>query len=131
MVPFRLVFHAGQPLYEQVVFAAQRAIVSGQLRAGDPFPSVRALSREFKINPNTAHKVVAHLVQEKLLEVRPGQGTFVVALPRSTGAEKARLLNGDVERLVVEARRLGLSVEDIQKAVDEQWRRLDAAGRQG
>jgi DNA-binding transcriptional MocR family regulator len=60
-------------------------MVSGQLRPGDPFPSVRALSKELKINPNTAHKIVAHLVNEGLLETRPGIGTVVAALPDSSG----------------------------------------------
>ena len=68
MIPFRVTFRAGVSLFEQVVYASTRAMVSGQLRPGDPFPSVRALSKELKINPNTAHKIVAHLVNEGLLE---------------------------------------------------------------
>ena len=62
MIPFHVAFGPGSPLYEQVVYAATRAIISGQLRPGDDFPSVRVLSRELKINPNTAHKVVTRLV---------------------------------------------------------------------
>ena len=61
MIPFRVAFEPGIALYEQVVYAAKKAVVSGQLRAGDPFPSVRELSKTLKINPNTAHKVVTHL----------------------------------------------------------------------
>ena len=56
MIPFRVVFRPGVSLYEQVVYAAKKAVIAGQLRAGDPFPSVRALSKELKINPNTATK---------------------------------------------------------------------------
>lgn len=129
MIPFRLVFQPGESLYEQVVFAAKRAIVSGQLRAGDAFPSVRTLSRELKINPNTAHKVVMQLTQEGLLEVRPGQGTYV-ALPAKAGkADKAKLLQGDVERLLVEAHHLGLDRDDILEAVRQQWDRLNGGSR--
>src|ERR1700747_1099809 len=57
MIPFRVQFRPGLPLYEQVVYAATKAMLSGRMRPGDTFPSVRALSRELKINPNTAHKV--------------------------------------------------------------------------
>ena len=53
--------------------AVERALVSGQLRAGDPFPSVRALSQELRINPNTAHRIVGTLVRDGLLEVRYGE----------------------------------------------------------
>ena len=80
MIPFRIAFQPGISLYEQVVYAAKKAMISGQMRPGDPFPSVRALSKELKINPNTAHKVVTHLVNEGLLEVNPGLGTVVAAL---------------------------------------------------
>ena len=68
MIPFRLSFEPGVSLYEQVVYAAKKAMVSGQMRPGDPFPSVRALSKALKINPNTAHKVITHLVAEGLVE---------------------------------------------------------------
>ncbi|MGH9761919.1 MAG: GntR family transcriptional regulator, partial [Blastocatellia bacterium] len=67
MIPFRLVFRPGVSLYEQVVYAAKKAVISGQLRPGDSFPSVRVLSKELKINPNTAHKVISHLVAEGLI----------------------------------------------------------------
>lgn len=124
MVPFRLVLQAGIPVHEQVAFAARKAILSGQLRAGDPFPSVRALSKAAKIHPNTGQKVIAQLTAEGLLEVRPGIGTVVCEPPPSTRAERSRLLGGDVEQLVVEARRLGLSVDELHEAVDEHWRKL-------
>ena len=55
VIPFRLSFQPGVALYEQVVYAARKAVISGQMRPGDAFPSVRALSAALKINPNTAH----------------------------------------------------------------------------
>ena len=64
----------------------------GRCGRGIAFPSVRALSKELKINPNTAHKIVAHLVNEGLLETRPGIGTVVAALPDSTRKERTQLL---------------------------------------
>ncbi len=62
VIPFRLSFKPGVALYEQVVYAARKAVISGQMRPGDAFPSVRALSTALKINPNTAHKAITHLV---------------------------------------------------------------------
>ncbi len=74
MIPFQISFRPGAPLCDQVVYAAKKAVVSGQMRTGDPFPSVRVLSKELKINPNTAHKVITQLVNEGVLEVQPIQG---------------------------------------------------------
>ena len=125
MIPFRLSFQPGISLYEQVVYAAKKAVIAGQMRPGDPFPSVRALSKELKINPNTAHKVVTHLIAEGLLEVLPGIGT-VVAQPRSsTAAERARLLQTEVEQLVVDAKKLGMDLDDVIEAVSQHWARLE------
>jgi GntR family transcriptional regulator len=60
-----------------VVFAAKKAILSGKLRPGEPFPSVRAISSAVKIHANTAQKAIAELQREGLIEVRPGIGTVV------------------------------------------------------
>ena len=124
MIPFRLSFESGISLYEQVVYAAKKAVISGQMRPGDPFPSVRALSKALKINPNTAHKVITQLVSEGLIEVRPGLGTIVAELPASTAAERSSLLKKEVEELVVEAQRLGLDLDEVTAAVARHWSRL-------
>ena len=130
MIPFRLTFRPGVSLYEQVVYAAKRAVVSGKMRSGEPFPSVRALSREFKINPNTAHKVVAQLIAEGLLEVRVGVGTIVAAPRPSTASARSQLLKGELEQLVVEAKKLGMELDDVLQAVSQHWKRLGGNAQQ-
>src|SRR5271166_5988958 len=111
VLPFRLSFEPGISLYEQVVYAAKKAVASGQMRPRDPFPSVRALSRALKINPNTAHKVIAQLISEGLIEVHPGLGTVVAERAASTAAERGNLLKHELEMVVVEALRLGLDLD--------------------
>jgi len=127
VIPFRVEFRPGVSLFEQVVYAAKRAMISGQMRPGDVFPSVRLLSKELKINPNTAHKIVTHLVMTGLLETQPGIGTVVATLPEASKAERAQLLEREVERLVVEAKRLGVELEDLSSAVAAHWKRLGGA----
>ena len=129
MIPFRLSFEPGKSLYEQVVYAVKKAIVSGQMQPGDPFPSVRTLSKDLKINPNTAHKVVTNLIAEGLLEVHPGIGTIVTKRPVSTAVERANLLNRELEQLVVEARKLGLEFDDVAAALAQHFKRLDGNKR--
>lgn len=125
MIPFHLSFEPGISLYEQVVYAAKKAIVSGQMRPGDQFPSVRTLSKALKINPNTAHKVVTHLVAEGVLEVRPGIGTVVAERGSSTAAERGNLLKNELEQVVVEAKKIGLELDDLKDALTNHWKRLD------
>ncbi|MCB1056166.1 MAG: GntR family transcriptional regulator [Acidobacteria bacterium] len=124
MLPFRVEIQPGASPYQQVIYAVKKAVVSGRLRPGDRFPSVRALSQELKINPNTAHKAVAALVEDGLLEVHPGVGTVVAAAPPADPAQRRALLGQEIEQLVVEARRLQLDLDDLKTALDEHWSRL-------
>lgn len=124
MLPFTVEFRTGLSLYQQLVYAVQKAIVSGQLLPGDRFPSVRKLSQELRINPNTAQKVVTRLVDQGLLEVKPGVGTMVARLPEASPRERSALLDHEAEALVVEARRLSLTLDQVQEAVQDHWNGL-------
>ena len=132
MLPFKVVLRSGESVYRQVVYAATRAVVAGELPAGSAFPSVRELSQALKINPNTAHKVIAELVRDGILEVLPGRGTVVSAGRTASAREKRELLSREVEQLVVEAKRLGLNEDDVLNAVSECWADLSSdASRRG
>lgn len=128
MLPFRVEFRAGGTIYEQVVFAATKAMMAGQLRPGEAFPSVRTLSRELKINPNTAHKVITQLVTTGLLEIRPGSGTVVAKRAEASQAERTKLLEEQIEELVVEGKRLGIELKDMEEAIGRHWKRLSGRG---
>jgi GntR family transcriptional regulator len=128
MIPFRVDFRPGVSIYEQIVYAAKKAIISGQLRTGDPFPSVRSLSRDLKVNPNTAHKVVTALVSAGLLEPQPGIGTVVATIPEARQSERTQLLGPEMEQLVVEAKKLGIGIEDVLTSLSAHWKRLSGSG---
>jgi len=130
MLPFSVELKTGAPVSEQVIYAVKKAVISGHLQPGLKFPSVRVLSQELRINPNTAHKIVSALTQEGILEVQPGIGTLVAPQDRiATAQQRTDLLGTSVERLVVEARNLNLDLEDIQAAVGKQWNKLTRGGR--
>ncbi len=119
-------------MFQQVVFAVEKAVVSGDLRPGDRFPSVRRLSQALRINPNTAHKIVAALKADGLLVVYPGIGTVVAERASVTGpGDSDEWLDEALERLVVEARRHGLDHKTIIKRLDQHWRRLGGSTPEG
>ena len=121
----RLTLRSNQSIFDQLVFAAQKAFLSGEFQPGQTFPSVRELAAEFKIHPNTAHKVVQYLIQERWLEARPGIGTVVAKLPQARAGDKKRLLEQEVEQLVVEAKRVGLDVRELVAAIESRWMMLE------
>ncbi len=124
MLPFTLELKPGLPVAEQILFAVKKAVVAGQLRPGDRFPSVRVLSQSLKVNPNTAHKVVAALVAEGVLVTTPAVGSVVAEREPGGRRERTELLGAEVEWLVVEAKKLGLELEDVQAALAAHWKRL-------
>lgn len=124
MLPFTVELKPGLPVAEQILFAVKKAVVAGQLRSGERFPSVRVLSQELRINPNTAHKVVAALVAEGVLLTTPAVGSVVAEREPGGRRERTELLGAEVEWLVVEAKKLGLGLDDVQAAVAAHWRKL-------
>ena len=121
-LPFSVAIRPGRPLHDQVVFAVTKAVVTGQLQPGDAFPSVRALSQELQINPNTAQKIVAALTERGLLEVRTGVGTTVAAWRPAANPRVRSQLAAQIERLIVDARQLGLELNDILDVIRKAWK---------
>jgi DNA-binding transcriptional regulator YhcF (GntR family) len=124
MLPFPLRIQPGLPISEQLVYAVKKAVISGLLKPGHRFPSVRAVSQELRIHPNTAHKAIGVLIGEGLLEVHPGIGTVVGQLPSAPSARELKLFAGHVERLVVEAKNRRIRLDELQGMVERQWNRL-------
>ena len=124
MLPFPIQIQAGEPIYEQIVHAVKRALATGHLRPGDRFPAVRTISAELRINPNTVQKAVTALVAAGVLEIRSGQGSFVARSVIADRREQARTLEPLVERLIIEASRLGMDEEDILLFVQKQARKM-------
>jgi GntR family transcriptional regulator len=125
MTLLRSTLQPGQSIFEQVVFAAIKAFISGEFQPGQAFPSVRALAADLKIHPNTAHKVVQYLIQERWLEARPGIGTVVAERPEVRASDRKRLLKQEVEQLVVEAKRVGVELRDLIETIETQWKDLE------
>jgi len=117
---------SGQSLFDQLIFAAEKSLVSGELSPGQAFPSVRTLAADLKIHPNTAQKVIHHLIGERWLEVRPGIGTVVAERVPSRATDRKRVLQPEVERLIVEARKLGVSLQEVVQAISVGWAGLNS-----
>lgn len=87
---------------------------------------MRTLAADLKIHPNTAHKVIQYLIQEGWLVSRPGLGTVVVGeRPELPAKERSRILQQQAEQIVVEAKRLGLDLEDVIQTVESEWLKLE------
>jgi GntR family transcriptional regulator len=107
-----------QPIYRQLRDRVVAMILDGELREGDPLPSVRTVSAEYRVNPITVMKGYQQLVDDGLVESRRGLGMFI-----NDGARKL-LLQGERQKFLSEEwprireviERLGLTVEELLAA---------------
>ena len=120
-----------RPLYLQIMDEVRRAIVVGKLKPEDPLPSVRELASDLAINPRTVSQAYQELDREGVVYVRRGQGTFV-APTKTSARERQKLARGVAKRMLVEARRSGLHLEELiatlrEVAAEEDGRSPDVA----
>lgn len=113
------------PIYQQLVQQVREAIARGELKPEDRLPSVRQLSRDLVINPNTVARAYTELEREGLLSNRPGRGVFV-AEPReelTREARRRRLVEG-LDRFLTEAVHLGFSEDEVARLVASRSRQF-------
>ena len=60
-------FDASAPIYLQLVEKLKLEIISGSPAAGEKLASVRDLSQEAGVNPNTMQRALAELERENLI----------------------------------------------------------------
>jgi GntR family transcriptional regulator len=71
-----LVVSSGEPIYRQIERQVARAVVSGELRDGDPLPSIRQLARDLRVSVITTTRAYAELEQHGFITTVPGKGCF-------------------------------------------------------
>ncbi len=109
------------PLYAQIAGRVKVAIAAGELRPGDPLPSVRLLAGQLRINPATVVQAYRELEGEGFVEMRQGAGTFVREVePARRAAERLDEAQRLVRAMLVEAGRLGIAAEDLRTAFERE-----------
>src|SRR5262245_6127969 len=122
---FRIEPSSRTPIYRQLVAQIREAVARGRLKPEERLPSVRDLSRQLVINPNTVARVYTELERDGVLNTRPGLGVFV-AQPKSDLTRRARKdrLTNLVDGLLTEAVHLGFTAEDLLALLSERCQRF-------
>ena len=106
-----------QPVYEQIVDQVEQMILSGLMRPGEQLPSVRSLSLELSITPNTIQKAYAELDGRGIIYTLPGRGGFVSQNAPELLAEARRSRLGTVRELARELALAGVPEDEVLACV--------------
>lgn len=107
------------PVYEQVVEQIKNEIIQESLKAGEPLPSVRALSGELKISALTVKKAYDRLEEEGFIVTVHGKGSFVENTDRQLAIEARRkAVEDDLAKVVLKAKAVGMDNNEIREIMD-------------
>ncbi|WP_404454568.1 GntR family transcriptional regulator [Oceanobacillus kapialis] len=108
-----------EPLFQQIKEQIKQHIFSGELKEGDALPSMRALAKDLKVSVITTKRAYEDLENEGYLISSVGKGTFVAGQqPHVLKEWQVRELENELEKIVLEGKRLGLSKSDLVELLE-------------
>ncbi len=121
----RVDFDSGKPIFLQIAEGIEDAILSGAFPEEKQIPSITELSANYKINPATALKGINRLVDENIVYKKRGVGMFVSAgaTEKLQQMRKNQFYDNFISGLVEEAKRLGLTAEDVMAMIERGFQR--------
>ncbi|MCL2488589.1 MAG: GntR family transcriptional regulator [Oscillospiraceae bacterium] len=114
-----------QPVSEQLVDQAERFILTGILKAGDQIPSVRNLSAQLYINPNTIQKAFSELGSRGLTQAVPGRGSFIAEDAAALLSKRKRSNLTALDRMLEELALAGAPQSVVEEHVRRAYQSLE------
>ena len=113
-------FSGEKPFFQQVADQIAEGIFNGAYLEGEQIPSTTEISKSYQINPATVLKGMNLLVERQLIEKKRGIGMFVLpgAQERVRSARKEEFLNKEVLEVVAEAKKLGITAEQLKQLIE-------------
>lgn len=105
-----------EPIYEQIGKQIKSQIISGDLKEGEPLPSIRKLAQELHISVITTKRAYEELEKEGFIDTVGGKGTFVAIQNKELMREKKmKSIEDMMAEMVTEARKMGITVAELQE----------------
>ena len=111
---------ASTPISRQIMEQVRAQCLAGLLPPGHCLPSVRQLARQLVVNVNTVVRVYERLAADGLVEMRHGEGTFVLPPSRTTNVaaelkQQREQFSREYQAVVRRGLLLGLTVPELRR----------------
>lgn len=116
---FDLDLRSRLPLYEQLVEKFKELIINEVLKADEQLPSVRVLSTEITMNPNTIQKAYKELESQGYIYSVKGKGSFVTPAAHVPSNEKLKKIKEELIKLLSEAMYIGIGRDELLNIIYE------------
>lgn len=115
---FRIDNMSRVPIYEQLIDQFEKFILTGVLLPGSQIPSVRNLSLQLSINPNTVQKAYSELDSRSLIYSLPGKGSFVSANAKEKIESDRTAKLDDLATVVSKLKEAGIDKELLLSVIE-------------
>ncbi len=121
---------SGVPIYVQIINQVKYLVAAGRLEPGEELPPIRVLAEQLVINPNTVARAYLELERAGILTKRHGAGTYVADEPPSVShAQRWKILSERADALLVEARQLGIKLDEVLEIVTARYETMVASDK--
>lgn len=107
-----------RPIYEQIKFSLRRLILSGTMQPDERLPSVRELSAQLAVNPNTVQRAYRELEAEGYIYSVAGKGSFV-ANDNQVDQGRINKLLAQFDEAVTELSYMGYPMQNLIRRIGE------------
>lgn len=112
-------FDENVPIYLQIIDLIKKQLVSNALESGGRLPSVRDLSKQLEVNPNTVQRAYTEMEREGLVYTQRGQGTFIVDEPETVSKLREEITVKKIASFVKEMKEFGFSHNELLKRISD------------
>lgn len=107
-----------KPIYEQITTQMKQMIISGELIAGSPLPSMRMLAKELRISVITTKRAYEDLERDGFICTVIGKGSFVAEKNMEfVREEQLRIVEDHLGKAVAGAKAGGISLEELNEII--------------
>ncbi|AGL02560.1 GntR family transcriptional regulator [Desulfoscipio gibsoniae] len=110
-------FNNTQPIYLQIIQRLCHQVVRGELKAGDKLPSMRELSLQVGVNPNTVQRVYTELERLDITETRRGLGTFVTGNEARLRQLREEMMSEQINSFIKDMKGMGFTPAEIIEGI--------------